>query len=484
MYPAHQIQRDHMAQQTTKPQQAGPRRPHHPPHHYHNTDRARADRARPLPETPRKSHHPDRDALDPGLMKMLHRKPVPRAPLQDIHPNMLDHRSAPYQQQTSTSARKVSSAASSQAQSRMSEMYGMIDDHLAWNMPTSDIESARPGSSGTMFVDFDTNGEMEVSYRHGVNKKLPTPPVPEKSSLSRRESKKEVPRKEVRKTCEVEKQKPLPPRPSCSSRHDSVMSSGRPEDEKIDRYFDARPRPQLPPKNPRRSQIHDRVARRSHPPQVHQTQNTRQLASASPTPSHASRHSTLSSSSYHTTYSSRGQTTHIDPSDLKVHYHYPPSPTTHAPSIDSNPPPHAYLSGYDPTSKYAYSYNGRTMHVHASPTSSRRGSHTSEYFQVNPSTHRCDDDDDDDDDGGGDGIKVLEKPLPHLHPLPPGSASLPEPPRAHAKKRRGILKFVNRLLWKLHGLGVLKELSLRQRRWGSSKGVGKAQTWVENGYVT
>ncbi|KAJ4331096.1 hypothetical protein N0V95_009948, partial [Ascochyta clinopodiicola] len=276
MSPARQVQRELMAQQTAKSQQAGPRRPHYHPHLYQDAVRARADRARPLPETPREPYYSDGKPSDAGLIRALSRKPVPRRPLRDLNPNLCDSRAPEPPQRGST--RRTSSAATSQAQSRMSDMYTMIDDHLAWNMSSSDLEDARPGSSGTMFLDFDTNGDMEVSYRNGVNKKLPSPPVPAKPTRSRHavlrgEVKREVlPRKQTKRMCEVEKRKLLPPQPSYSSRHDSVISSGRQEDEKIDRYFDARPLPRVPPKDPRRTQAKEREHRRSHPPQVHQTQ--------------------------------------------------------------------------------------------------------------------------------------------------------------------------------------------------------------------
>ncbi|UPX20144.1 uncharacterized protein EKO05_0010386 [Ascochyta rabiei] len=474
MYPALQVQRDHMAQQTAKSQQAGPRRPHHTPHHHQNTVRARADRARPLPETPRKPHHPDRNPCDAGMTKALPRKPVSRPPLRDIQPNVCDYRSTGPSQQGST--RRASSVAMSQAHSRMSEMYTMIDDHLAWNMSSSDLEAARPGSSGTMFLDFDTDGEMEVSYRNGVNKKLPTPPVPAKPTLSRHtalrgEVEREVlPRKQTKRTCEVEKRKPLPPRPSSSSRHDSVISSGRLEDEKIDRHLDARPLPRVPPKDSRRTQVQDRVARRSCPPQVHKTQSTRQApsTSASPAPSQPPMH--YSPSSHHTAPTSRGRTTYIDPSGLQVRYHAPPSPSPSAAGTASKPASRAYVSGYDPATNYAYDYDGRTMHVHGSPTPSRPGSHTSEYFDISASTYRSD-----------VGLRLVEKPLPHP---PQGAARLPEPPCADAKKRHGVRRFVHKLLNKLDGLGVMKDLSSHQRHSRSSRGGGKTQTWIENGYVT
>ena len=231
MYPARQVQRDRMAQQATKSQQAGPRRPHRQSHQQQDADRARPGGARPLPETPCKPHHQDWNKRDAALMKPLPRGPrqqIQRKPLQRISPNIYDHRSTPSGPRELQAPAHKASTATAHDPFRMSEMYTMIDDHLAWNVSNSDLtKPTRPDSSGTMFIDFNPYGEMEVSYRNGVNKKLPTPPVPSKTSTP---SKVPVPstptstHKEIQTEIQIEIQqpkvqrevkqaKPLPPRP-------------------------------------------------------------------------------------------------------------------------------------------------------------------------------------------------------------------------------------------------------------------------------
>ncbi|KAF1358533.1 hypothetical protein EJ07DRAFT_179750 [Lizonia empirigonia] len=267
------------------------------------------------------------------------------------------------------------------AQPRMSDMYMMIDDHLAWNMSSSDLESTRPGSSGTLFVDFDAAGDIEVSYRNGVNKKLPTPPVPAKPTLPRRE----VQRKESKNT-KTATRKPLPPRPSLSSRHNSIISTGHEDDEHIDPFSFPTPQPPTPPpKSPRRS-------------------TPEQSPTAPP---------------------SNG-TTYTDPSGLLVRYH--------APNTGPNPAPHAYVSGYDPATHYAYGYDGRIVHVHGSPTPSRPGSYTSEYIDVSAAGCRR----------SSDSVKV-ETAFPALQ----GARGGPK-----VAKRRRVMRFVQKLLGRLEGLGV------------------------------
>lgn len=181
MYPAHKVQHNLVAHQTAKSQQAGPRRPHHHPHLQQNSDRPLAGRACALSETPRKLYSQDRTVRKNAVMEVT-RTPISRRPLQEIRSNA-GSQSMPRQQQAHV---RRAETKVEPAQPRMSDMYMMIDDHLAWNMSSSNLESTRPGSSGTLFVDFDAAGDIEVSYRNGINKKLPTPPVPAKSQRTQR----------------------------------------------------------------------------------------------------------------------------------------------------------------------------------------------------------------------------------------------------------------------------------------------------------
>ena len=406
-------------------------------------------------------------------MKSLPRKPIQREPLRNIDPNAYDSRFTSRNSRQEFDPARKASTATSQAQYRMSEMYTLIDNHLAWNMSASDSERARPGSSGTMFVDFGSNGEMEVSYRNGVNKKLPTPPVPSKipapskptSPRHASKIKKQVQLKMQRK--EIEHSKPLPPRPSQSSRHDSVISSGAGHEEHID-PFQARPLPQLPSQNPRRAQPQ---SRKSYPPQVHRTQHSSAQTNSAhhslPTPSQTS------TSSYHTAASTRAgeANTVVEPSGLIMHYH----PGT-------KPAFPGYVSGHDPATQYTYDYDGRVVHVHGSPTPSRPESRTSEYFNIPASTYNPSYNPATSTSSNPTKTEAVRNPLP---PFPSSAtyAQLPDPPRADAKKRRKVLVFVQKLLHKLDNLGVMKDLSSHHHQRHPRPTVAK-KSWVECGYVT
>lgn len=500
MFSAPQVQRDRMAHQATKLQQAGPR-----PQHYQDADRARPGGARSLPKTSRKSHYQNRDK-QANMIKPGGRQQVQRKPLQDINPNARDQRTTPrgprasqslqasktvahsdYPQATlwtmeqQASSRKAS-AATSQDPSHMSEMYTMIDDFLAWNMSNSDLPmQTRPGSSGTMFVDFNPTGQMEVSYRNGVNKKLPTPPVPSKPSKPSTTSEVPVPsnaispRKQVHnETREVSRaqrkeavSKPLASRHSRGSRHDSVVSGAEQSENNDSTYarplprlpsgeYKTRPLPRIPSQNPQDPHIQRRETRQKYPPQVHRTQRSSTPIS-SPTPSHDS------NTTFHTAASSQDVTPFevIDPSGITMHY--------------SAADQQAYVSGQDPETRYKWDYNGQIMHVHGSPTPSRPTSYTSEYFDVPASTYHA------------------SAPLLHVtcgSKIPASkskkytSKPLPDPPHQDAKKRRSLSVFVKKILNKLDNLGVMKELSHHHRHSVLRAEKLREESWVKHGYVT
>lgn len=179
----------------------------------------------------------------------------------------------------------------------------MIDDHLGWNWSASDLathspEPPRPSSSGTMFVDFGADGEVEVSYRNGINKKLPNPPMPSKmpgqskpASPRQTVEIKHHPKRSERQRTETNP-KPRSNRPSQSSRHDSILDpiAYHSIDITLPPPFPApnRPLPPLPSQNPVNLQ-----SRKSYPPQVHATSRTVSTTKArhsSPAPSTTTSH--------------------------------------------------------------------------------------------------------------------------------------------------------------------------------------------------
>ena len=241
-------------------------------------------------------------------MKSLPRRPRQRKPLHKLDGDM-EQRLEPRGHRQQFWAQKASGAPRPKA--RISELNKLIDDYLEWNQSCSDIEPDRPGSSGTLFVDFVENGDMEVSYRNGVNKKLPSPPLiptpASVTSLRRRYKADQISNPKV--AC-----KPAPSVPSHSARHDSVISSRAAKAERIDPSFipPAPPPPSFPlPKIPfQTSRSVPGQPRKLYPPQVHQTQRT---PSQLPTARHSSpAPSQTSTASFHTARSQRNREAYID----------------------------------------------------------------------------------------------------------------------------------------------------------------------------
>lgn len=477
-------QRDRMAQPPTKPQQAGPRRPNHHSHNQENSIRERPGGARALSKTPRKPHCQDWEQGDPDVMKSLPRQPKQRKPLQDMDPNV-EQRSTPRGPREQRSSGGNVSTESVQTQQEV-DLFTMIDDHLAWNMSASDLthhnpDPPRPSSSGTLFVDFGFNGEMEVSYRNGVNKKLPTPPVPSKilapSKLtSARQTveiniKKEVQPKSQRDETKQPEAKPLPPRPSHSSRHYSVISSGTEHSERIDPFQAPthpplnRPLPPLPRLNPLNPQT-----RKSYPPQVHATSR-----SVSTTKAAAAHHSSpalsaATTDSYHTASSSQGRSgggddegegvyTVIEPQGMTAEYHSIGSTTSFSASV--HPP--------RPASRPAARTNEHLDVPASTSKASTPHSQTASFHSSSTSVP----------------LKRLDtnKPLP---PLPPTShdfayrdscCQVPVAPFKKEKKRRKVLVFVKKVL---HKMGDLAEFDQHQYQYERTEKCGKAQ--VEQRY--
>ena len=270
-------QHDRMAYPPAKPQQAGARRPNHISHNQENTVRQCAGGARELPQTPRKSHRQDRQR-EADVMKTLPHQPKFRQPLQEMDSN---HRMV--EQRTSCTEHPP----------ELEQSGNMIDDYLIQHANHSP-DPPRPSSSGTMFVDFGADGQVEVSYRNGVNKKLPTPPVPSKihgpSKPASPRQTIEIKQRSKRIKCKQRTEmdtKPRSKRPSQASRHDSVInpSANHSVDISLPSPFPPpnRPLPPLPVQNPVNPQ-----GRKSYPPQVHSTSRTVSITKAhysSPAPS-------------------------------------------------------------------------------------------------------------------------------------------------------------------------------------------------------
>ncbi|KAJ4991569.1 hypothetical protein SVAN01_02950 [Stagonosporopsis vannaccii] len=480
-----------MAQAPTQSQQARPCRPHHRPYHAQNIFRPRPGGARAVPPSPCADNHQNWHRRDEtNMMKAL----PPRGPLQEVDLNARCATLTPRgPRQQRVSVEKVQMPPPP-AHSRMSEMHSLIDDYLAWNKSASDLEDVRPGSAGTLFVDFASNGDMEVSYRNGVNKKLPVPPLPSKTlwpsnaaSWCRDEAAgKDNVRPSIQRKHDTHS-RPLPPRPNISFRHDSAVDCDPKYAEQVHAYA-SRPLPRLPSQLPKHNHPQ---GRKTYPPQVHRTRQSASQTALAPLISPATSHSSLST--YHTAPSSRNGSggaereafSMIEPGGLTVHYQ--PSFRGSTTSRRTGGVGRGYVCGHDAATAYDYDYDGRTVHVHREPSSSRPGSWTSEYFDIAASTYAASPDLNlsqvpSSNVMGGHGraastrssaatqrakTSTSRKPLPPLPPAYPsqkGYERLPEPPRADAKKRRKVFTFVQKVLRKLDDLGVMKELSGRRQR--------------------
>jgi hypothetical protein len=309
-----QIQHDRMAQQATKSQQAGTRRPHYQSHQPQNADWTRSGGSRDLQAPSSKDHYQDWHEQRDELMKSLPRRPKQRMPLNRLDADM-EQRLEPRGLRQQSWAQKASGTPRPKA--RMSELSDLIDDYINWNQSSSDLgadpETDRPGTSGTLFVDFVENGDMEVSYRNGVNKKLPSPPLPPQiptpaslSSLHRRFKAEQGSDSKVQCKC-------VSSLPSHTARHDSVVSSRTANADRIDPSLippaqppPSRPLPLIPSQAPGPAPA---PPRKSHPPQVHRTQRTSSQVAparhASPAPSHAS------NASFHTARTSRNREAYV-----------------------------------------------------------------------------------------------------------------------------------------------------------------------------
>jgi hypothetical protein len=419
-----QIQHDRMAQQATKSQQAGTRRPHYQSHQPQNADWTRPGGPRDVQAPSSKDHYQDWHEQRDELMKSLPRRPKQRTPLHKIDADM-EQRLEPRGLRQQSWAQKASGT----PRARISELNNLIDDYINWNQSSSDLgadlELDRPGTSGTLFVDFVENGDMEVSYRNGVNKKLPTPPLPPQiptpaslSSLHRRFKAEPVRESKVHCKC-------VPPLPSHSARHDSVISSRTANADRIAPSLTppaqpqpppSRPLPLIPPQAPGPAPAHPR---KSKPPQVHRTQRTSQVAPArhaSPAPSRTS------NTSFHTARTSRNREAYVE-----------------IPARNYNAPARA------PTSSTAAA-------AAAAPPPPQKPS---------PSPPR--------------------KPKRHTRSKSGSTAAMPaHAQRAGAERRSKVIAFVQKMLQKLEHLKELPQHHRRRR----DEPVGGKPSWVKAGYVT
>jgi len=401
-------QHDRMAYPPAKPQQAGARRPNHISHNQENAVRQCAGGARDLPQTPRKSHRQDRQR-EADVMKTLPRQPKSRQPLQEMSSNH------------SVGEQRASSI---KHPTESEHLVDMIDDYLS-KQANHSPNTPRPSSSDTMFVDFGTDGQVEVSYRNGINKKLPTPPVPSKipgpskpASPRQTVEIKQHSKRTKREECTETGMKPRSKRPSQSSRHDSVIdpSANYSIDLSLPPPFPPPNRPllPLPMQNPINLQ-----SRKSYPPHVRSTSHT-----VSTTKAHYS--SPAPSTITHLTArdEAEGVYTVIEPDGMTASYHSGGLTTSF--TVD----PAAYAQAAR-TKSQGQSQKPQYLDAPVPPY----------HSSPNPSVH------------ASPPYVPLKKMDTNklLPPLPPASRSqLPGEARKE-KKRRKIARFVKKVLHKIEG---------------------------------
>lgn len=420
-------------------------------------------------------------------MNTLPRKPVACASLEaagDVDASTEPRRctlSGPRRQQTPK--QKAAPTPSVEQLTRMSEMYSLIDEYMAWNESMSDLgcpllgpeSPVRPGTSGTLFVDFGVDGEMEFSFRNGVYKKLPAPPVPSKSRdssvvvSSHRES-------SIDHTARNPTKEPVhkSASPSDGTRHDSVISSGTTATSTFQQFrrsqsFEltrppSRPLPPTPSQPSRIAQppryLHPQ-GRKAYPPQVHQTQRPSSQPRPSPPPSRAS-----SEISFHTAVSEHGGQERyavIEPPGPGIQYRSSSEWLKSGPGTERAGARTAYFDL--PTSTPYASTNPPSTPPHSTPLHSPS---IPAAYQRSTARPRI----------------PSSLSHPQRKPLPPSPHTRQPVPSTHGshKKRHRVVSFMRKM--------VVKAESVREKGWGKSRGKemvkkkGRESSWVKAGYVT
>lgn len=300
------------------------------------------------------------------------------------------------------------------------QLVTMIDDYLS-TFAIHSPDPPRPSSSGTMFVDFGADGHLEVSYRNGINKKLPTPPVPSKipgpsNPASPRHTVEIKQRERTKREQRTETNtKPRSKRPSQSSRHDSVL------DPSVNQRIDISLPPQFPPPNwplphlP--SQTPEHLPSSSHRPQKYSSPRTASTTKA-PYSSPA-----LSTTSYHTACNeTKAAYTAIEPEFRTAPFQSGGLTTS------STVTPAAYARAARVKS---YPESQKPKHLDIPISTGRSSANASIYAS---STHVP--------------LRMMDtnKPLPPLPPVP-RSQEL----KVSKKKRHSIVQFVKKVLQTIEG---------------------------------
>ena len=296
------------------------------------------------------------------------------------------------------------------------ELSQMIDEHVAsWQF--SQASDDRPTSKGTVIVDWDGSGHPAISYRRRatVVEEVLVPQLAPAPLNHKASSLGKAYAKQGRRSAAACTQKPLPSLPT---------------DERVSKQTKRKP---LPVGTSGPFVRHDSVVSEASNPSRRQAQYFAAPPSIqSPVdPQHAQ---------------------YATGDGFTADYH----PPRYSKTLDSLRRP--YITGYDQMTRFRYDYDGHIFHAHRSPSnsiSSPRWSAHSDYFggdvdEYDPQAE----------------LRVEDKDLLSLS-------------AGEGRKRHSVGRFVEKVLFKLSGLGLTEKLSC-DRKTAREGGT----SWQEAGYHT
>ncbi|RAR13910.1 hypothetical protein DDE83_002640 [Stemphylium lycopersici] len=285
--------------------------------------------------------------------------------------------------------------------SHMAHLNALIDEHLTWQESTC---RERPTSRGTMFVDWDGDGEVVVSFRDGggggAGKKMDGHGHGKGMNMSKRgiipAPLPSIPRRRNSAAYGGKRLPALPAQASEEARPLSLSSS-------------------CPSSCPSCPSLSDMPISLRNPPLGYP--NT----SLPPSP--------------------RTPTTTTTTSNITATYH----PTTFSHTLNTHIP--SYIAGHDADAHLTYDYDGRIMHVHGLASQSSE-SPVSAYYGVDVEKYRP-----------GRGMEVKEVRMRDVGVVGSGVG-----------KKKGVGRWVEKVLGRLEGMGLLGRL--REDRWRERRGKG------------
>jgi hypothetical protein len=325
-----------------------------------------------------------------------------------------------------TPRRQRSTRETTAAHDTTADLMAMVDEHLASWITQTDCPIDRPPSSGTMIVDWDGSGEPVISYRkkEAAEPLVPAPgPAPRPLAPSREPSQarastsSRVPAK-GRQDPSVYKRKPLPAVPSVQDSmrelHQGPQRKPSTSHQHPERYDSVLSQARTPLSLPPQQRTQAPPAPRPTVPSL--------LPPAAP----------------------QNPNKYVTADGFSATYRLPRFST----SLNAQRP--AYVRGRDASTEYEYDYDGYIVHVHRS-SPSKRSDH-SDYYAVDVESY---------------------------HPQATLDVSDERKKDEQVARKHGsVLRFVEKVLCKLDGLGLMGKLREERRK------NSKAESWRGAGYYT